>query len=269
MWARQIERRLQTIVRDAANTLGAKTLDERADAAPNTSVFLHRLDVIEAEIKAAGQGQLRSEEVDDLLGFVHTVRFSFEDQAFLKDFAEVVAGPAQIQPQVFCAVDDGDIEGVSAALETWDVHTQVGRSKETVLYRAMTVPEGPSLDIINLILDAGADPSFGLGSTNVLHGVGFANWTRVLPEALAAVINRCVQGGADIEQRPAKLGWTPLLLAASEWNSVAVEGLLLAGANPFADAGDVGGGGEDADALSFAQGHPKTVAILKTFMTRN
>ncbi|MEO0944634.1 MAG: hypothetical protein AAFY06_07290, partial [Pseudomonadota bacterium] len=130
---------------------------------------------------------------------------------------------------------------------------------------------GVSLAVVTFLLDAGADPKVGLGTnSNVLHGLGFGRCDGVAPEALAEVIVRCVGLGADIEQRSNRLGWTPLITAASEWNPVAVEALLLAGADITARAGEVEGvcfAGETGRA--FAEGDPATLAVFERFSRPN
>lgn len=61
--------------------------------------------------------------------------------------------------------------------------------------------------------------------------------------------------------------WTPLITAASEWNPVAVEALILAGANIHARAGEVDGvcfAGETG--RSFADGDAKTLAVFDRYL---
>ena len=108
----------------------------------------------------------------------------------------------------------------------------------------------------------------GLGkNSNVLHGLGFGRCDDLDPTELAEAIKRCVALGADIEEHSNKLKWTPLITAASEWNPVATEALLLAGADILARAGDVEGvclSGEPA--LAFANGHARTEAVLRRYL---
>ncbi|MGJ8610856.1 MAG: hypothetical protein ACSHWY_07165 [Octadecabacter sp.] len=55
----------------------------------------------------------------------------------------------------------------------------------------------------------------------------------------------------------------------SEWNDVATEALLLAGADPFVRAGDTGQVCfSGADCLTIANGHRATMAVLATYSRR-
>ncbi len=171
-------------------------------------------------------------------------------------------------PPIFDAIDDGDLAAVETALADWGIHDTHGEYKATALYHAMSCMFGVSLPIVRLLLDRGADPSRGLGTTsNVLHGLGFGRCDGLDPQDLAAVITRCVGLGADLEQRSDRLGWTPLITAASEWNPVAVEALLLAGADISARAGEVDGvcfAGQTA--LAFGEGHAPTKDVLEKYL---
>ena len=170
-------------------------------------------------------------------------------------------------PEIFDAIDDGDVEAVKAALADWEINATHGEFECTALYHAMANMCGVSLPVVTLLLNAGADPKLGLGeTTNVLHGLGFGRCDDIAAEELAEVVRRCVALGADLEQRSNRLGWTPLITAASEWNPVATEALLLAGADIGARAGEVEGvcfSGETA--LAFADGHDATRAVLERY----
>lgn len=172
-------------------------------------------------------------------------------------------------PQIFDAIDDGDASAVTVALAGWEINATHGEYESTALYHAMSCMFGVSLDVVNLLLDRGADPKLGLGTTsNVLHGLGFGRCDDVDTTELTKVIQRCVAKGADIEQRSNRLSWTPLITAASEWNPVAVEALILAGADIHARSGEVAGvcfSGEPARA--FAVGHEATEAVFERFHT--
>ena len=141
------------------------------------------------------------------------------------------------EPEIFDAIQEGDAAGVTAALKTWDVNAQHGQFAKTALYEAVSGFGDCSLEIATLLLDAGADPRKGLGKTNVLHGLGFGRWQGEDLQALATFVQRCVALGADIEERSDNLQWTPLMTALNEWEAVAVEALLVAGADPNAKAG--------------------------------
>lgn len=174
-------------------------------------------------------------------------------------------------PEIFDAIDDSDLEAVKDVLVDWDINATHGEFECTALYQAMSNMFGVSLPMVTFLLDEGADPKLGLGETsNVLHGLGFGRCDDIDPEELAAAITRCVALGADLEQRSNKLGWTPLITAASEWNAVAVEAFLLAGADIEARAGDVAGvcfSGSTANA--FAEGHEATKAVLEKYQRAN
>ena len=108
----------------------------------------------------------------------------------------------------------------------------------------------------------------GLTGSNALHGLGFAALDGIRPDALAFVIRRCMALGADLEARTPKLGWTPLHYAVSEWNPIATEALLIAGADPNARAGSDGGCFADARPLQMGQGKDEVVVLLKRFGAR-
>ena len=183
----------------------------------------------------------------------------------------VSGSPAAFEPQpkIFDAIEDGDTDAAREALRSWDVNQTHGRYESTALYRAMSCASGASLELMGLLLDAGADPNKGLAGTNVLHGLGFANLDGIEPADLAHIIRRCMLLGADLEQRSKRLEWTPLIAAVSEWNPIATEALLLAGANIRARAGEVEGVAySGAGCMVFAQGHEPTIAVLERFASK-
>ncbi len=198
------------------------------------------------------------------------MRESLQDPGVAMSVVAVQSGALTPNPDICTAIEDHDIDAMRKALQHWDVNRTFGEFNSTALYHAMSCMFGISLDIIHLLLDAGADPRKGLGHTNVLHGLGFANLDGVDPAELAEVVRRCVELGADIEQRSNKLQWTPLITAVSEWNPVATEALLLAGADINARAGDVEGVClSGAGCLAFAEGHTVTTEVLRRYLTRN
>lgn len=141
------------------------------------------------------------------------------------------------EPEIFDAIEDADLQRITAALKDWDVNQTHGKYNKTALYAAMSGFD-VSLDVINALLTAGADPQIGLTDCNVLHGLGFGQMTEISAPELADVIKRCINLGAELEQRTENLQWTPLHTALNEWNVVASEALLLAGADPNACAGN-------------------------------
>lgn len=189
------------------------------------------------------------------------------ESSALQALAAAAAQPPQ--PDIFDAIDAADLDGVKAALATEDVNARHGAFDATALYQAMSSLD-PDIAIMHALLDAGADPSLGLTHSNVLHGLGFGNGNGLPVDALAGVIQRCVELGADLEQRSDQLQWTPLITAASEWNEVAVEALLVCGADISAQAGPVGGVfGAGHSAAHFAAGHPATLAVLARYANPN
>lgn len=192
------------------------------------------------------------------------------DPEQLATIAAMSTTPYDRPPEIFAAIDDCDISGVRTALQTWDVNQTHGEFRATALYRAMSCSTGTSLDIIWLLLDAGADPRKGISDKNVLHGLGFANLCGIRPADLAKIIRVCVERGADIEERSEKLQWTPLITAVSEWNDVAAEALLIAGADITARAGNVEGViFSEAGCMVFANGHEPTLAVLERYARRH
>ena len=180
--------------------------------------------------------------------------------------AEAQSVAREPNPPIFDAIEDGDIEAARAALADWDINRGHGKYEATPLYHAMSCGHGASLPMIAFLLDQGADPRKGLTDTNVLHGLGFAGLRGVDPAALGDIVRRCVALGADIEERTNHLGWTPLICAASEWNPVATEALLLAGADITARAGARDGVcSSGATVYEFADGDPATTGVLQRF----
>ncbi len=207
-------------------------------------------------------------ELAELAAAFETMATVVTDPSYRETMAALAMKDYVPNPAIFDAIDDGDVDAVNAALADWQVNAMHGEFDKTALYHAMAHTSGLSIPVVTVLLDAGADPRLGLGETsNVLHGLGFGQCDGVAPADLAAVITRCVALGADIEQRSNRLGWTPLIMAASEWNPVATEALLLAGADIQARAGDVDGvcfAGETA--LAFADGHDATRAVIERYL---
>lgn len=207
-------------------------------------------------------------ELDELVHVLSMLKETLSSPEIIKSYADMSATQFEPQPDIFDAIEERDVEAVRAALQKWEINESFGEHECTALYKSMSAMFGVSLEVIDLLLDSGADPNKGLTDTNVLHGLGFANLDGNKPEELALVVRRCVELGADIEQRSNNLQWTPLITAVSEWNPVATEALLLAGADIRARAGETGRGCfSGADCLAFANGNAATLAVLKRFMS--
>lgn len=225
------------------------------------------LGALQRDIAAALKAQGEDAELRDLEAALGMMQQSLADPDVAKQLALAASSHGSDPwPDAFEAIEACDVAALRIALETEDVNARVGEYNATALYRAMSCATGCSLEIMDLLLDAGADPRLGLTDCNVLHGLGFANLRGIAAEDLARVVLRCVASGADIEARTDKLQWTPLMTAASEWNPVAVEALLLAGADISARAGEVQGVCfSGSDCLAFAQGHAATLAVLERY----
>ena len=168
-------------------------------------------------------------------------------------------------PALFDAIDDGDLAAVRVEMAEWDLNRQHGRLRKTALYHAMAGMDVP-VEILEALLDAGADPRRGMGPNNVLHALGFAILDEMDEDGLARVVARCVAGGAELEQRSDSLRWTPLQGAITEWNPVAVRALLRAGADPDAVSGTVDGCClSRTSCLAMAMAHPEIFEILLDF----
>ena len=257
---------LQIITETGIQVIAPNNGQDALDLKARTEKF----DELERDLNAAISRSDTPEVLQEFLEMFLSIRCSLSDPNFLKPMSGAEADLVDAQPPIFDAIESEDVEAVRAALMDWDVNTQTGTYGSSALYHAMTVTWGPSLEVINCILDAGADPKLGLRDTNVLQGLGFPVWRDVTAVELSEVVKRCIALGANIEERTEPLGWTPLILAVSEWNEVATEALLLAGADPHVRAADTGRGCfSGADCLTIANGHHKTTAVLKTFMVRN
>lgn len=192
---------------------------------------------------------------------------ALSDPDIAKSVAESMARAHTPRPEIFDAIDEQDVDAVKVELTRCDVNQRYGEFDSTALYHAMSAMD-PSIEIMNFLLDAGADPRLGLTDCNVLHGLGFTVFRDISADDLAKVVRRCVELGADIEQRTDKLQWTPLISAVSEWNEIAAEALLMAGADITARAGQVDGVCfSGADSFAFADGHEPTMEVLRRYRT--
>lgn len=68
-------------------------------------------------------------------------------------------------PELFNAIQDGDVEAVRALLPGYLIISQHGTFGVSALYKAMSAMVGVSVRIIDLLLDAGADSFFHADSS--------------------------------------------------------------------------------------------------------
>ncbi|GEM_PF-2950132 len=188
------------------------------------------------------------------------------DQAlgFLMSRISMCLPPFDPQPRIYEAINEGDIETLRESLKHEDVNQRHGKFDTTPLYAAITSVEA-SFDIMNLLLDHGADPNLGLTETNVVHGFGFGYFQEDQTDAVAQVVQRCVNLGADLEQCSDRLQWTPLMTAIYEMNMAAMVALLRAGADPNARAGDSTGAVSDGKNCLEMAFSPEFVKVLLEF----
>lgn len=223
-------------------------------------------DAVRAELEALIRDNADLMDLVDLAKAMDVYKEMMTDPMLIGALNDATGAQAEPDPEIFDAIETGDVAVVRRALKTCDVNARYGEYQATALYRAMSGFE-VSVEIMHALLDAGADPRKGLSDSNVLHGLGFAVIKGIAPEDICAVIKRCVAAGADLEQRSKKLQWTPLICAVSEWNPIATEALLMAGADIHARAGDVAGVCfSGSDVFDFADGDDDTMAVLKSFV---
>ncbi len=251
---------LMVSMRDALHT-GAKR--------PSDDVITG-LALLEAEVRQAMAEMREPALLSEIAQGIAALRETIADPGIMSMMAQSLSAPPDARPAVFKAIEDGDVDAVRALLPGYEINAQHGQYRVSALYHAMSAMFGVSVEIIELLLDAGADPRIGIGDQNVLSGLAFGRCDGIAPEDLARVIRRCVDLGADLEQRSDRLLWTPLICAANEWNPVAVEALLLAGADITAKAGEVDGVfGAGDDSFFHANGSPETLAVLMRYARRN
>lgn len=160
------------------------------------------------------------------------------------EFSKIAPGPdytpdtyAPAIQAVFDAIDYCDVDALLAALPGVDLNEGHGQFNKTPLYDAVAGID-PSLAIINVLLDHGADPKLGLiGDSTPLHGAAFTHFRDFSVADLVAMIKRFQSLGADIEAPTTSYGWTPLHAALMETNEKLLEALLLCGADPHAPFG--------------------------------
>lgn len=238
----------------------------RDGTATPTDAVLDQLAALEAEVALAYRAIADPSELEEVGAGLAALREILTNPATLAQMVEALAHPRHVKPALIEAIREGDADSVRALLPGYAINSQHGAFRTSALYEAMSAMFGVSVEIIDLLLDAGADPQIGIGERNVLQGLGFGRCEGIAPEDLARVIRRCVVLGADLEQRSEVLGWTPLMTAASEGNAVAVEALLLAGADIAAEADTRAGVvGPRQDSFFHAGGSAETLAVLARY----
>jgi ankyrin repeat protein len=132
---------------------------------------------------------------------------------------------------LFDAIEDKNVEAVQKMLaDDPELIDSIGDFFGTPLINSVSCIDRRSLDVINVILMAGANVNFQTseGYTALHCAVGI---TREDELDTVEVLGRLIASGANLELRQ-HYGWTPLLRAVVEGSALEVKTLLAAGANP-------------------------------------
>ena len=199
---------------------------------------------------------------DALVSKAETVRALLDGGANPNARADNGDGASPLENAAVFALEGGaDLEMLTALLEAGaDPNDRSGKQVITALHRAAMTLSDKKVEKIAALLEAGADPkvrdslgkipfayvrgSLDLVGTDVYRRLAVPgheqpncwewNSGTFFPSAKAALIVRCLAGGADIAARDEFVGWTPLHRAALSGSPEAVMALLEAGADPKA-----------------------------------
>ncbi|SIO35811.1 Ankyrin repeat-containing protein [Rhodovulum sp. ES.010] len=133
---------------------------------------------------------------------------------------------------LFAAIEAGDLGETRARLRDADINARHGEIEATALGRALLV-QGRAPEMVSLLLEAGADPSLGVGDGyGALHLVPAYPWGGEQAATTALIAHGLVAAGGDIEATTESYRWTPLHRAVMEGSAQELEALLRAGADP-------------------------------------
>jgi len=202
------------------------------------------------------------------------------DASEIVDLLKDAGAEESLEERLDEAIRAGDLDAVDRAIaEGADVNALETASYQTPLMTALARRE---LQILSRLLDAGADPTregTGIETTGenaiTMAARQESPWAfRVLTRAgarrtdleralfagcaSAPILTIAFEAGADVNAKDAR-GRTPLICAATEGASDAVETLLKLGANPEATTKD----GRTAVDWAALRGHDEVVALLE------
>lgn len=133
---------------------------------------------------------------------------------------------------LFEAIDAGDLDRTRASLVGLDINARHGGFEETALAHAMAA-EGRSIEMVQFLLEMGADPEAGMADgCTPLHLLCAYPWGWEPRERTALFARILVDAGAKVEAQTTTYGWTPLHRAVMEGNTQEMEALLRVRANP-------------------------------------
>lgn len=157
----------------------------------------------------------------------------------------------RISMSLFDAIEDGDLRTVRKLIRAGTAIEQIDEATGTA--PLALAAECGNLDVVQILLRAGASPDWG-GATTPLEAATL--------EGHIEVVRALIKAYADVN-RPVADGFTPLITAASTGNLDMVRMLLKAGAIPGVNDDE----GETALTLAKKKGHADVVAELSAFNT--